>query len=98
MALAGRSAAYIMGRGRWKNIESVSRYVEAPDDVKASDSAAMAQTEQERATRRNGWGGTHTPSERERLLPRLPPRDATATQSDRVVRTHQWCGYNHQPL
>ena len=74
-----------------------SRYVEAPHDVKASDSAAMAQTEQERAMRRNGWGETHTPSERERLLPRLPPRDATATQSDRVVRTHQWCGYNHQP-
>jgi len=92
MALAGRSAAYIMGRGRWKNIESVSRYVEAPHDVKASDSAAMAQTEQERAMRRNGWGGTHTPSERERLLPRAPQKGTGA-----VLRTHKWCRYNHQP-
>ena len=70
MALAGRSAAYIMGRGRWKHMESVSRYVEAPEDTKAADSKAMAMTEKERAaTERTGWGREHTQPERERLLP-----------------------------
>ena len=72
MALAGRSAAYIMGRGRWKNIESVSRYVEAPENTKAGDSLAMARTQGQRAldTVRYGWGNQHTQPEGERLLPR----------------------------
>ena len=83
MALAGRSAAYIMGRGRWKNIESVSRYVEATDETKAGDSAAMARTQQQRHddTRRLGRGGIHhSQPEGDRLLP--PPR--RGQQSDRV--------------
>jgi hypothetical protein len=70
MALAGSSATYIMSRGRWKNIESVSRYVEAPEEIKAADSAAMAKTAQQRAEERPtiSWG-RHTLSERESLLP-----------------------------
>jgi site-specific DNA-cytosine methylase len=72
MAMAGRSAAYIMGRGRWKHIESVSRYVEAPESTKAGDSLAMAKTHDQRAEEaaNSCWGNRHTPSEGERLLPR----------------------------
>lgn len=70
MALAGSSATYIMSRGRWKHIESVSRYVEAPEEIKAADSAAMAKTAQQRAEAHptSNWG-RHTLSERESLLP-----------------------------
>jgi len=72
MAMAGRSAACIMGRGRWKHIESVSRYVEAPESTKAGDSLAMAKTHDQRAEEaaNSCWGNRHTPSEGERLLPR----------------------------
>ena len=71
MALAGRSPAYIMGRGRWKHLESVSRYVEAPDDLKADDARAMAITTDQRAAGRDGtdWRKQHT-HDMERLLPR----------------------------
>jgi hypothetical protein len=71
MALAGRSATYIMSRGRWKNVESVSRYVEAPDETKAGDSAAMAKTrtQREHESRIRKGERTHYQSEGERLLP-----------------------------
>jgi hypothetical protein len=70
MALAGSSGTYIMSRGRWKNIESVSRYVEATEEIKAADSAAMAKTAQQRAEEQStiSWG-RHALSERESLLP-----------------------------
>jgi hypothetical protein len=72
MALAGRSATYIMSRGRWKHIESVCRYVEAPDDTKASDSRAMAMTKGQREHEAAIGRGerAHYQSEGERLLPR----------------------------
>ena len=72
MALAGRSAAYIMSRGRWKHVESVCRYVEAPDDTKASDSRAMAMTKRQREHEVTIGRGqrAHYQSEGERLLPR----------------------------
>ena len=80
MALAGRSPTYIMSRGRWKHIESVCRYVEAPDDTKATDSEAMAKTKEQREHEATTGRGerTHYQSEGERLLPRESGR-----QSDR---------------
>ena len=44
LALAGRSVFYIMGRGRWKTTESVSRYVAPPSDTQCSDARAMSTT------------------------------------------------------
>ena len=41
MALAGRSFQYIMAKGRWKSVESVTRYVETPMEIKISDAKAM---------------------------------------------------------
>jgi hypothetical protein len=72
MALAGRSITYIMSRGRWKHVESVCRYVEAPDDTKASDSRAMAMTRCQREHEATIGKGrrAHYQSEGERLLPR----------------------------
>jgi hypothetical protein len=74
MALAGCSAVYIMSRGRWKCVESVSRYVEATESVKAADSAEMAKTARQRATgnRTDSWWKKHTQPEGERLLPQYP--------------------------
>jgi hypothetical protein len=74
MALAGCSAVYIMSRGRWKHVESVSRYVEATEEVKAADSAEMATTAKQRATgqRTTSCWRRHTQPEGERLLPQHP--------------------------
>ena len=74
LALSGRSVAYIMAKGRWKNIESVTRYVEVPDDIKTTDSAAMARTQAQRAhgPQHYGYGQQHTLPERESLLPQYP--------------------------
>ena len=73
MALAGRSVAYIMSRGRWKSLESVCRYVTTPDSTKAADSAAMAMTAEQRrlhATARHN--GNNALPEGESLLPHAP--------------------------
>ena len=43
MAIAGRSAEYIMARGRWKAIESVLRYVQTPLEERMRDAQLMAE-------------------------------------------------------
>ena len=77
MALAGCSSAYIMSQGRWRTEESVSRYVEIPDDIKSGVSRAMATTAKDRSrgAATHDWGSKHTQSKRERLLPPYPQGD-----------------------
>ena len=73
MALAGRSVAYIMSRGRWKSLESVCRYVTTPDSTKAADSAAMAMTAEQRRLHANArHNGNNALPEGESLLPHAP--------------------------
>jgi hypothetical protein len=73
MALAGRSIAYIMSRGRWKTLQSVCRYVTAPDSTKAADSAAMAMTAaQRRLNPHVRHNGNNALPEGESLLPHAP--------------------------
>ena len=73
LALAGRSVFYIMGRGRWKTTESVSRYVAPPSDTQCSDAVAMSTTaEQRKRTARPQKGEAwHTHLEGGRVLPQL---------------------------
>ena len=42
---------YIMGRGRWKSSESVSKYVGVPADVRCADANDMLVTEVQRKSR-----------------------------------------------
>ena len=53
---------YIMARGRWKNVESVVRYVETPLDIKITDSRDMTlQRDAPPGRPTSVWGGTHYP-------------------------------------
>ena len=73
LALAGRSVFYIMGRGRWKTTESVSRYVAPPSDTQCSDAKAMSTTamQRKRASRPQKGDAWHTHLEGGRVLPQL---------------------------
>ena len=73
LALAGRSVFYIMGRGRWKTTESVSRYVAPPPDTQCSDARAMSTTamQRKRASRPQNGDAWHTHLEGGRVLPQL---------------------------
>ena len=62
LAMAGRSFEYIMARGRWKNVESVVRYVETPLDIRITDSRDMTlQRDAPPGRPTSVWGGTHYP-------------------------------------
>jgi hypothetical protein len=65
MAIAGRSFAYIMAKGRWKHIESVIRYVETPLHISTGDSELM--TRAQRTTPGHStpqvWGEAHSNTE-----------------------------------
>ena len=62
LAMAGRSFEYIMSKGRWKNVESVVRYVETPLEIRMTDSRDMT-LQRDAPPRRptSVWGGTHYP-------------------------------------
>ena len=62
LAMAGRSFEYIMARGRWKNVESVVRYVETPLEIRITDSRDMTLRRDAPPRRPTSvWGGTHYP-------------------------------------
>ena len=74
LALAGRSIEYLMARGRWRCPESVARYVEAPTEIAALDSSAMAKTQTQRRSQeapQHGQNTTYTHPIGRSLLPRI---------------------------
>jgi hypothetical protein len=71
LALTGKSLHYIMAKGRWKNVESVIRYVQTPLYIRTADSRLMAKTTQPITTSTHVWGDTRNTTERELPLEHL---------------------------